>query len=134
MNDALIDAYGHQWARNKENIEALRSRGNFWGVYVLCDGSMPIYIGRGRIAKRVAQHQRSKTKGQAWDHFSWYAVRKRKYEADVEALLLRMLPYYLRSLNKKRTEFVAAERVKQECGRPQEIKRLVFAQRRRRRS
>ena len=55
MNDALITAYGDQWARNKKNIEALRRRGKFWGVYVLCDGSMPIYIGRGRIARNISE-------------------------------------------------------------------------------
>ena len=56
-------------------------------------------------------------KSQFWDHFSWYAVPDRRYEADIEALLLRMLPLYLRSLNKQRTQFASAERLKEESPR-----------------
>lgn len=110
----LIGSYGTRWARNKENIQALRMRGRLWGVYVLCDGSMPVYIGRGKLSARIAGHMRGKTRSQFWDHFSWYAIPDRRFEADVEALLLRMLPFYLRSLNKQRTRFTGAQRVTQE--------------------
>ncbi|MGH2611130.1 MAG: hypothetical protein ACRDHF_18775, partial [Tepidiformaceae bacterium] len=104
----LVSEYGTLWARNKSNIRRLRALGKRYGVYVLCDGSMPVYIGRGLLARRIERHQRSKSRGQAWDHFSWYAIPNRRLEADVEALLLRMLPFYLRSLNKQRTRFTAA--------------------------
>jgi hypothetical protein len=121
----LVTRYGTLWARNRKNIQLLRAEGKLWGVYVLCNGSMPLYIGRGRLASRIGQHQHSK--GQFWDHFSWYAIPDRTLEADVEALLLRMLPFYLRSLNKARTRFADAERVEQASRVADPIKLPKFA-------
>ena len=101
----LIRMHGPLWARNSDNIKHLREQekkhGPFTGVYVLCDGSMPVYIGRGRLLPRLIRHKRSTTRGQVWDHFSLFAVADPHCEADLEALLLRMLPFYLRSLNKR---------------------------------
>jgi hypothetical protein len=131
-NRQLIGAYGTQWARNKDNIRALRALGKLWGVYVLCDGSMPVYIGRGRLSRRISGHQRSRSRGQFWDHFSWYAIPDRRFEADVEALLLRMLPFYLRSLNKQRTRFSDAKRITQASRAADPIKRPTFVTKRRR--
>ena len=129
----LVTKYGTLWARNRENTQRLRSEGKVWGVYVLCDGSMPVYIGRGRLAHRIDRHQRSRSRGQFWDHFSWYAISDRSVEADVEALLLRMLPFYLRSLNKQRTRFTNAKRMKDESPAADPIKRPKFATKRKRR-
>src|SRR5438876_9597876 len=109
MNRPLVTKYGTRWARNSKNIQRLRAEGELWGVYVLCDGSMPVYIGRGRLAQRISRHQRSGSRGQFWDHFSWYAIPDKRLEVDVEALLLRLLPFYLRSLNKQRTRFTGAK-------------------------
>ena len=106
---SLVRSYGTRWARNAANIQKLRKAGKLSGVYVLCDGSMPVYIGRGRLARRIDRHQRSKSRGQAWDHFSWYAIPDKTLEADVEALLLRMLPSYLRHLNRQRARFAGAK-------------------------
>ena len=100
----LVSRYGTRWARNKENLARLRQERNLSGVYVLYEGSTPVYIGRGKIASRIKQALRSKRRGQSWDHFSWYGVAK-GLEAEVEALLLTMLPYYLRSLNQQRARF-----------------------------
>ena len=100
----LVRKYGTRWARNKKNLARLRQERDLSGVYVLYDGSTPVYIGRGKIASRIRQAQRSKRRGQFWDHFSWYSIAKR-LEAEVEALLLTMLPFYLRSLNKQRARF-----------------------------
>ncbi len=133
MNKQLVSSYGTLWARNKQNIRRLRGEGKLWGVYILCDGSMPVYIGRGKLASRITQHQRSKSRGQFWDHFSWYAIPDRRFEADVEALLLRMLPFYLRSLNKQRTRFVDAKRMTDRSPVADSIKRPSFAAKRRRR-
>jgi hypothetical protein len=133
MNKQLVSSYETLWARNKQNIRQLRTAGKLWGVYVLCDGSMPVYIGRGRLASRITRHQRSKSRGQFWDHFSWYAISDRRFEADVEALLLRMLPFYLRSLNKQRTRFVDARRMTDKFPVGDSIRRPSFAAKRRRR-
>ncbi len=131
-NRRLVGSYGSLWARNKENIRRLREIGKLYGVYVLCDGSMPVYIGRGKISSRIRRHQRSKSRGQFWDHFSWYAIPNRRFEADVEALLLRMLPFFLRSLNKQRTRFSDARRMTDKFPVADSIKRPSFAAKRRR--
>lgn len=131
-NRQLVGSYGSLWARNKENIRRLQEIGGLYGVYVLCDGSMPVYIGRGKISSRIRRHQRSKSRGQFWDHFSWYAIPNRRFEADVEALLLRMLPFFLRSLNKQRTKFFDARRMTDQFPVADSIKRPSFAAKRRR--
>jgi hypothetical protein len=113
MGNRLVTMYGTRWARNKANIKRLRDEGSPLGVYVLCDGSMPVYIGKGKLASRLARHRRSKTRGQFWDHFSWYAIPDRDMRSDVEALLVRMLPFYLRSLNKVQPGFRNAQRVEE---------------------
>lgn len=130
---ALVRKYGSLWARNEENIDRLKKEGRLVGVYVLYDGSMPVYIGRGEFSKRIAGHMKSKSRGQFWDHFSWFALADHKFEADVEALLLRMLPFYLRSLNKLRNNFAKALRVQQSNPRAEPIKRPYFAAKRKRR-
>lgn len=132
-NRRLVGSYGTQWARNQQNIRRLRAAGKLWGVYVLCDGSMPVYIGRGRLASRIGRHVRSKSRGQFWDHFSWYAIPDRRFEADVEALLLRLLPFYLRSLNKQRTRFTDARSMSDKYPVADPIKRPKFLTKRRRR-
>ncbi len=131
-NRQLIGSYGTQWARNQQNLRRLRAAGRLSGVYVLCDGSMPVYIGRGRLASRIARHLRSKSRGQFGDHFSWYAIPDRRFEADVEALLLRLLPFYLRSLNKQRTRFTGARNMRDKFPVADPIRRPKFVTRRRR--
>ncbi|MEO7862629.1 MAG: GIY-YIG nuclease family protein [Nitrospirales bacterium] len=132
-NRPLVSSYGTLWARNIKNISRLRNEGKLFGVYVLCDGSMPVYIGRGKLSSRITRHQRSKSRGQFWDHFSWFAIPDRGLEADVEALLLRMLPFYLRSLNKQRTKFTNSKRMTDNSPDADPIKRPNFAAKRRRR-
>jgi len=46
----------------------------------------------------------SKIRGPFWDHFSWYSLNS-KIIHDAEALILRMLPPYLRSLTKQKVKF-----------------------------
>lgn len=121
--------YGTLWARNRENINRLREIDNgrkLTGVYILCDGSMPVYIGRGRIWKRILRHKRSKIRRHFWDHFSWYALHSRLHENELEALLLRLLPFYLRSLNKQRARLPNANKRKQANDRPDPIRRPKF--------
>lgn len=63
---------------------------------------MPVYVGKGNIRHRLRKSRHSKRRGQTWDHFSWYALRDPKLSQEMEALLLRMLPFYLRILNRQR--------------------------------
>ena len=108
----FVRRYGIRWARNKENLARLRQERPLAGVYVLYDGSTPVYIGRGRITSRIRQARRSKRRGQSWDHFSWYDV-PRAMEGAVEALLLTMLPSYLRSLNSQQAKFAGIRPTRQ---------------------
>ena len=130
---ALVSRYGTLWARNRENLARLRAEKDLYGVYVLCDGSMPVYIGRGKISSRIRRHQRSRSRGQFWDHFSWYGIGDKRLQADVEALLLTMLPFYLRSLNKQQTRFARAQEMSQKTSVAVAINRPRFAAKRKRR-
>jgi hypothetical protein len=105
----LVRKFGEMWARNLENINRipLPKQGGT-GVYILYDGSMPVYVGKGHIRYRVDGARRSKTRGQHWDHFSWYVIKNPDVIHDTEALFLRMLPSYLRSLTKQSGHFVRA--------------------------
>ena len=111
---SIVAKYGELWARNPENIEAiLGSREGGTGVYILYDGSMPVYIGRGKIRQRIRRACASKRRGQYWDHFSWYALRNPGLSREIEALLLRMLPFYLRALNRQRGALNGAKKYRQ---------------------
>jgi hypothetical protein len=44
----IVEQFGLMWARNKKNLADLpKRREGGEGVYVLYDGSMPVYAGRG---------------------------------------------------------------------------------------
>jgi hypothetical protein len=44
----IVEQFGLMWARNKKNLAKLpKRREGGEGVYVLYDGSMPVYAGRG---------------------------------------------------------------------------------------
>jgi len=107
---ALIYARGEMWPRNDDAINAIpRSKKGGKGIYILYDGSTPVYVGKGNIQWRIKDARRSGRRGQAWDHFSWYKIPNRKHQHDIEALLLRMLPPYLRILNRQRAKFLNAK-------------------------
>ncbi len=102
--EQLIRNYGRLWARNTDNFNRLSKRS---GVYVLCDGSMPVYIGQTKdLCIRMFDHHHSKTKLKFWDHFSWFTVEKPEFLDDIEALMVGMLPCYLRILNSQCPNFV----------------------------
>lgn len=111
---ALIKEYGEMLARNPENIKLIpRSHQGGQGVYVLYSGWMPVYIGKGNIRSRINDARRSKPRGKMWDHFSWYVPRNSGLTRDIEALLLRMLPIYLRILTHQVGKFTRAREVPQ---------------------
>jgi hypothetical protein len=110
------------WPRNIGNINAiLGSKEGGQGIYILFDGSTPVYVGRGNIRQRIRQARKSKRRGECWDHFSWYVVPD--HEQELEALLLRMLPPHLRMLNRQRGKLTGATKHAFKDEKPDPIKR-----------
>jgi hypothetical protein len=57
----IVTKYGTMWARNTENIRSVPGvRAGGVGVYILFDGSMPLYVGKGNIKHRITDARRSK--------------------------------------------------------------------------
>jgi len=100
---AVVGLYGLRWPRNKENLARLKKvMGKRTGLYVLANGSMPLYIGKGRVARRVLTHDRpGASKSKYWNYFSWFEILKPASDGELECLLLQVLPFYVRSLNKQ---------------------------------
>jgi hypothetical protein len=98
----LLSGFGEMWARNPENINAVKgNRDGGIGLYILYNGSTPVYIGKGNIQVRLKKAHRSKRRGQSWDHFSWYLIEDKGLTHDVEILLIRTLKPFLRLLNQQ---------------------------------
>jgi hypothetical protein len=52
----LVHSFGEMWARNPKNINLIpdsRSPKGGEGIYVLYDGSVPVYVGKGYIRSRI---------------------------------------------------------------------------------
>jgi hypothetical protein len=103
---SLVKQFGEMWARNENNIENVpgSSHGG-QGVYILYDGSTPVYIGKGNVRQRLRAAHGSERRGDSWDYFSWYLIKDPDAIHDVEVLLIRMLPPYLRILNRQEGHF-----------------------------
>ena len=99
----LVSEYGLAWPRNRANLNKIKKDiGKKTGVYVLTHGAMPMYVGKGQIAKRVKGHARpGSSKSKYWDHFSWFVLDNSPFECQLEVILLRSLPFYVRSLNRQ---------------------------------
>lgn len=125
---ALVTKYGRMWARNEENFRKLgKDDPNVKGLYILYDGSMPVYVGHGYILTRLGKARRSRTRGRFWDYFSWYAIPDEDLQKDTEALLIKTLPYYLRLLNKKNESFALPKRsIKQSKNTPEAVQKPKF--------
>src|ERR1700735_5129709 len=112
----MIKQFGERWARNSENIDDEnipgRSSGG-QGVYILYDGSTPVYIGKGNIRQRLRNANKDKRRKDSWDHFSWYVIKDKTLRHDVEVLLIRMLPLYLRHLTRQRGHFTGVNSTNQ---------------------
>jgi hypothetical protein len=119
----IVKMYGTMWARNKENINRVPSVADGGvGIYVLFDGSMPVYVGKGNLKSRLRSARRSGRRGELWDRFSWYALTDPKLMHDIEVLVLRILPPYLRALTRQDGHFLAVRH-----GRPQSKNRTADA-------
>jgi hypothetical protein len=102
------------WALNDKNIAKIPgSKKGGRGVYVLFDGSMPMYVGKGNIRSRIKEARRHRRRKQLWDHFSWYTIKNPAMMHDIEALMLRILPRNLRFLTRQSGNFMNAKRVRQ---------------------
>jgi hypothetical protein len=102
------EKFGERWARNSKNIEdenIPEKRSGGQGVYILYDGSTPVYIGKGNIRQRLRDADKDERRKDSWDHFSWYVINDVNIRHDVEVLLIRMLPLYLRHLTRQRGHF-----------------------------
>jgi hypothetical protein len=99
----LVHRYGYSWPRNPKNlVQIKRDLGKATGVYVLTHGAMPMYVGKGQIAKRVNAHAREgSAKGKYSDNFTWYVIDNSALESQLEIMLLRSIPFYVRSLNRQ---------------------------------
>jgi hypothetical protein len=75
---------------------------------------MPMYVGKGKIKRRILGASTSNRRGQFWDHFSWYAIKNPAMMHDIEVLMLRILPPNLRSLTRQGGNFKKAERRRQD--------------------
>jgi hypothetical protein len=108
----LINQFGERWARNTRNINDKELPGSSkggQGVYILYDGSTPVYIGKRNIRQRLRAADKSKRRGNSWDYFSWYILKDQELLHDVEVLLLRILPPYLRYMTRQRGHFTGVK-------------------------
>jgi hypothetical protein len=87
----IVERYGLMWARNDDNLAKLRKQGGE-GVYLLYDGSMPVYAGKGALRDRINAARTSPKRGQMWDHFSWFSIKDQRNRHDLEMLILQMPP------------------------------------------
>jgi hypothetical protein len=110
----VVRRYGTMWARNDANIAKIpSSRNGGRGVYVLFDGSMPMYVGKGNIRSRIKEAGTSRRRKHLWDHFSWNSIKNPAMMHDIEALMLRILPPNLRFLTRQGGNFKDAKRIDQ---------------------
>jgi hypothetical protein len=72
------------------------------------NGTMPVYISRGKLSQQIHRHHRNRKKNQFWEHFTWYEINGKGLDKEIESLLLRLLPFYVHSLNRKGGDFFAS--------------------------
>jgi hypothetical protein len=117
MTERVIKAFGPFWARNEKNLEVLRKEpGNKPGFYILYCGWQPVYVGQGRLYKRIKKHTTSRTK--TWDRFTWFEVDSVERAKEMEAILLRSLPFYLRVYNNQGAHIEDLSSSRQKDGTP----------------
>jgi hypothetical protein len=57
----LVTKYGPMRARNDPNFKKLREEPKLKRLYILYDGSMPVYVRHGWILTRLEKARKSKT-------------------------------------------------------------------------
>jgi hypothetical protein len=115
------------WARNLTNLNKVPGgkknkedrRGH--GVYVLFDGSMPVYVGKGLLRWRLKSHRTSKSKRELLDRFSWFVIADKGMIHDLEVLMLKVFPKNLRALTKQGGNFKEVKKPKPQLDESAEI-------------
>ena len=111
--EGIVGKYGKLWSRVPANLKKLASKRlrNVTGVYVLYNGTMPVYIGKGKFSQQIRRHYRNNRKRPFWEHFSWCEIKDKKLEKEIESLFLRLLPFYVRSLNRMGGKFASGKKI-----------------------
>src|SRR6266851_6659799 len=111
--NGIVRRYGKLWTRVPENLKQLASKDlrNATGVYALYNGTMPVYIGKGIFSNQIKKHNHSNRKSPYWEHFSWYEIKGEGLDKEIESLLLRVFPFYVRSLNRMAGKFESGTRI-----------------------
>jgi hypothetical protein len=101
-----LEAFAHQcgydgppfyWDEDRRFVMRCEMDAFYFHLY-----GMPMYVGKGLIASRVRGHaMKRSSKNKYWDHFTWFVIKKSGYEGELEVILLRTLPFYVRSLNRQ---------------------------------
>ena len=122
--EGLVGKYGKLWTRVPANLKKLKSKElkKITGIYVLYNGTMPVYIGKGKISKQVSTHNRNPRNSPFWEHFSWYEISGKGRDKEIESLFLRVLPHYLHGLNRMGGKFVSGKKIDPTAKAPIEIR------------
>jgi hypothetical protein len=113
IKNGIVGRYGKLWTRVPQNLKKLTSKElkDVTGVYALYNGTMPVYIGRGIISRQIHRHVHNRKKQSFWEHFSWYEIKVKGLDKEIESLFLRLLPFYTRSLNRMSGNFPSGEKI-----------------------
>ena len=119
----IVGRYGKLWTRVPANLKKLASKDlrKATGVYALYNGTMPVYIGKGKFSTQIRAHDRNRKKSPFWEHFSWYEIFGQGLDKEIESLFLRLLPFYVRSLNRMGGKFASGEKIAPASRTPVEI-------------
>lgn len=119
----IVGRYGKLWTRVPANLKKLATKDlrKATGVYALYNGTMPVYIGKGKFSIQIRSHDRNRKKSPFWEHFSWYEINGEGLDKEIESLFLRLLPFYVRSLNRMGGKFASGEKIDPASKTPVEI-------------
>ena len=120
----IVGRYGKLWTRVPANLKKLTSKDlrNASGVYALYNGTMPVYIGKGIFSKQIKSHAGKGKKSPFWEHFSWYEINGNGLAKEIESLFLRVLPFYVHSLNRMGGKFASGRKIDAASKTPVEIR------------
>jgi len=111
--NGIVGRYGKWWTRVPANLKQLGRKDlkNVTGIYALYNGTMPVYIGKGKFSTQIRSHDSNRKKSPFWEHFSWYEINGKGRDKEIESLFLKILPFYVRSLNRMGGKFPSGTRI-----------------------